>query len=225
MADISLLIKRLQYDFSESALLQAALTHRSWGPSNNERLEFLGDSVLGLFIAQELYRRYPKLSEGKLSKLRTILVRNAALAELARKLGLEDHIIAGQGEMKSGGFQRDSVLADAFEALIGAIYLDGGVDAAFFVLQHIYAEKLDMLDLRNLNDSKTQLQEYLQKRSLSLPEYVLQNTTGQSHKPTFTVSCRIQDPELECTVSDRTRKLAEQGAAEQVLFRLRSKNV
>ncbi len=226
MSDISQLLRRLQYKFTEPALLQTALTRRSWGQPNNERLEYLGDSVLGVFIADQLYHRFPKLNEGELSKLRTTLVQNTTLAILAKKLNLGNHVILGQSDMKNNAFQIDSVIADTFEALIGAIYLDGGFEAAVSVLTDIYSEKLDNLAPGNPEvDPKSQLQEYLQKRSLPLPEYVLENTVGQAHKPTFTVTCKLGKPEIKSTVSDRTRKLAEKAAAEKVLFQLVSTDV
>ncbi|MYB35765.1 MAG: ribonuclease III [Gammaproteobacteria bacterium] len=226
MRDISHLHGHLQYRFKEPALLQTALTRRSWGEPNNERLEYLGDSVLGVFIADQLYHRFPQLGEGQLSRLRTTLVQNAALSIIAKALKLDDYIILGQSDMKNNAFQVDSVLADTFEAVIGAVYLDGGFDAAFGVLNNIYSRKLDEIVPDNLeNDPKSQLQEYLQKRALPLPEYVLEGTVGQDHNPTFTVTCKLENPKIKSTVSDRTRKLAEKAAAEKVLFRLTSADV
>ncbi len=225
MIDILHLHKHLQYKFKEPALLQVALTRRSWGEPNNERLEYLGDSVLGLFIADQLYHRFPKLDEGQLSKLRTTLVQNATLAIIGKTLKLDDYIILGQSDRKNNAFQIDSVLADTFEAVIGAIYLDGGFDAAFGVLNNIYAKKLDEVSPELENSPKSQLQEFLQKRALPLPEYILEGTSGQDHNPTFTVTCKLENPKIKSTVSDKTRKLAEKAAAEKVLLRLISTDV
>ncbi|MCY4150038.1 MAG: ribonuclease III [Gammaproteobacteria bacterium] len=226
MSDISHLQAGLQYSFKEPALLQTALTRRSWGEPNNERLEYLGDSVLGVFIADQLYHRFPKLGEGQLSRLRTTLVQNATLSIIGKTLKLDDHIILGQSDMKNNAFQIDSILADTFEAVIGAIYLDGGFDSACLVLNNIYSGKLDELLPDNLdNNPKSQLQEYLQKKALPLPEYILEGTAGPDHNPTFTVTCRLESPKIKSTVSQRTRKLAEKAAAEKVLLRLISADV
>lgn len=220
MSDSQALLARLNYRFDDPSLLTMALTHRSWGRPNNERLEYLGDSVLGLFVAEQLYRRYPDMSEGNLTRLRAQLVRRETLTELARALEIECHLIVGRGELKSGGYRRDSVLGNALEALIGAIYMDGGIDAAFAVLQVVFADKLDEADPGDLRDPKTRLQEYLQEKALPLPHYLLVEQDGKAHNPTFTVSCRIEQPQFECVVSGRTRKLAEQAAAARMLSRL-----
>ncbi|MCY4052234.1 MAG: ribonuclease III [Gammaproteobacteria bacterium] len=221
MNDISKLLGQLQYEFHEPKLLQTALTRRSWGQPNNERLEYLGDSVLGFYIAGQLYQRFPELGEGQLSKLRTTLVQNETLAKLGKKLNLSTYIILGQSDRKNNAFQIDSVIADTFEAIIGAIYLDGGIEAAFSVLNRLYSERLSKLSSRNFKDNpKTQLQEYLQKRALPLPVYILDSAVGQDHDPTFTVTCKLQNPKMESSASDKTRKLAEKAAAQRVLLRL-----
>lgn len=224
MEKASSLLKRLHYRFQEPSLLQTALTHSSCGQPNNERLEYLGDSVIGMFIAEQLYHRYPALDEGHLSKLRTTLVRNSTLAELAKTLDLEKYIIVGQAEMKSGHSMLDSIMSNALEALVGAIYLDGGTDAAFSVLKGLYAERLKEVNLAEAKDPKTQLQEYMQMKNQPLPEYTLEKVDGKAHNPTFTISCKITSPKLKCTVSDRTRKRAEQGAAQEMLGRLNIQN-
>ncbi len=226
MKDVSPLLGQLQYEFHEPSLLRLALTRRSWGQPNNERLEYLGDSVLGVFIADQLYHRFPKIGEGQLSKLRMTLVRNQTLAQLGKELELDAYMILGQSDRKNNSFQIDSVIADTFEAIIGAIYLDGGIDVVFSVLDRLYAKKLEKLSSESFDDNpKTELQEYLQKRALPLPEYILESATGQDHNPTFTVTCKIENPKIQSTASDRTRKLAEKAAAERVLFRLISADV
>lgn len=191
-----------------------AITHRSADGKHNERLEFLGDSVLGLIITTELYRRIPRASEGYLSRLRASLVNEGALASLAVGLGLGDFLRLGQGELKSGGFRRKSILADALEALIGCIYLEQGLkDAERFVL-HIYQELLNQLPTEDdLKDPKSRLQEYLQSRGYDLPLYQLTQIEGEAHRQTFTAECRIPVLDIATIGSSGSRRKAEQDAA------------
>lgn len=199
-----------------------AITHRSADGKHNERLEFLGDSVLGLIITTELYRRIPRASEGYLSRLRASLVNEGALAHLAAGLGLGDFLRLGQGELKSGGFRRKSILADALEALIGCIYLEQGLaEAERFVLR-IYQEMLSQLPTEDdLKDPKSRLQEYLQSRGYDLPNYQLIHVDGEAHRQTFTAECKIPALDITTLGISSSRRKAEQDAAakafEQVL--------
>ncbi len=212
------LIERLGYRFAEPALLEDALTHRSAGPGNNERLEFLGDGVLNFVIAAELYRRKPGFREGELSRLRASLVRGETLAEIARQLELGDFLVLGSGELKSGGFRRDSILADALEAILGAIYLDGGFEACRDCVRRLFAELLDELpDAQQLKDPKTRLQEYLQGSGLALPEYQLLATSGKAHEQRFRVECRVAELALSAQATAGSRRKAEQSAASALL--------
>ena len=212
---------RLGYTFSNPQLLIEALSHRSIGRPNNERLEYLGDSIVGFYIAQYLYHRYANHSEGELTRLRASLVNKPALAGLARELSLQEYLRMGQGEMKSGGYNRDSVLSDALEALIGAIYLDGGMDAVFGVLDEIYAPLKQDVDTLPAKDNKSTLQEFLQKRDCSLPVYELLNQDGDPHAPVFTVRCLVEGSEMPFQGSGKSRKVAEQLAAAEALKWLR----
>ena len=213
--------ERLGYRFDDRALLDAALTHRSARGRHNERLEFLGDGVLDLVIAEALYRRLPEADEGQLSRLRANLVNRDALARLARELGLGEHLRLGSGELKSGGKRRDSILADALEALFGAVYLDGGFEAARDVILTVYHDLLAGVSLEQARkDPKTRLQEYLQGRGLPLPEYRVLEITGQAHEQHFRVACRLADPHCEAQGEGSSRRRAEQAAAAAVLQRL-----
>lgn len=213
--------RTLSYHFKEKSLLKQALTHRSANPVNNERLEFLGDSALSLVIAQALFEQYPDLSEGKLSRLRSILVRGETLAEIALELNLGDYLILGQGEMKSGGFRRKSILADALEAIFAAIYLDGGFTSVKQVILSLYKTRLASHDLQHsLKDSKTRLQEYLQGLQQPLPLYELLNTTGDEHEQIFHVRCQIPQMKLETIATGLSRRSAEQCAAKAMLDQL-----
>ena len=208
------LFKALDYEFSDGALLELGLTHRSKSNKNYERLEFLGDSILGFIIAAELYRRYPELSEGKLTRLRASLVRKETLASLARQLHLGDFLRLGSGELKSGGHDRDSILADTLEALIGAIYLDSDIEAATGVIEKLYFDILQGLSPDNIEkDPKTRLQEYLQKKLQVLPEYRTVDVSGAPHDQHFVVECSV--PGLDQVVSGeaQSRRAAEQQAA------------
>jgi ribonuclease III len=209
------LLSRLEYAFSNEALLTEALTHRSAASINNERLEFLGDGILNFVIAGRLYEQYPDMQEGDLSRLRASLVNKDSLADIAKLLGLGEYIQLGSGELKSGGRRRDSILADAVEAILGAVYLDGGFDTCRRLVLRLYAEKLQNIpDVQTLKDPKTRLQELLQSRHFSLPEYTVLEVSGKAHKQMFRVECKIE--ELECITSaeGRSRRKAEQAAAE-----------
>jgi len=212
------LIERIGYRFAEPALLEDALTHCSAGACNNERLEFLGDGALNFFIAAELYQRKPHFREGELSRLRASLVRGETLADIARRLELGDFLILGSGELKSGGFRRDSILADALEAIIGAIYLDGGFDACRDCVRRLFDQLLDDLpDAQQLKDPKTRLQEYLQGRGLALPDYQLLATSGKAHEQQFRVECRVTELALSAQATASSRRKAEQSAAAALL--------
>lgn len=213
------LLRQLAYRFREPALLVNALTHRSAGGRNNERLEFLGDAVLGMVIAEALYRRYPEASEGELSRLRAALVRKQTLAELARDLGLGEHLRLGSGELKSGGYRRESILADTLEAVLGAVYLDGGFPACAAVIQSLYAARLAALPAEPVavKDFKTRLQEYLQARHLDLPEYGVVSIRGGAHDQVFEVECRLTGLGHSARGKGRSRRHAEQQAAQHML--------
>lgn len=205
----------------QARLLTQALTHRSAGSDNNERLEFLGDGILNFVIAHELFERRPRASEGELSRLRANLVNKPSLAELARGLGLGETVRLGGGEQKSGGQRRDSILADALEALLGAIYLDGGFERTREVIRRLYAERLHSLpDTDTLKDPKTRLQEFLQARGRPLPSYEVVTVTGQAHDQTFTVRCDVEGIGETCEGHARSRRKAEQRAADAMLERL-----
>lgn len=212
---------RLGYQFSDGDLLQQALTHRSASSANNERLEFLGDAVLGLSIARVLYDRKPDVREGGLSRFRAGLVRRETLAEIALEIDLGAHIEMGSGERRSGGNQRSSVLANALEAVVGAILLDGGFAAATDVVLRVFADRLDNLpDEADLIDAKTRLQEYLQGNQQRPPEYSLADVSGPDHARIFTVSCRIPAYDLDVNGSGTSRRRAEQAAATAALEKL-----
>ncbi len=212
----------LDYHFKQSDLLEQALTHRSYSRNkNNERLEFLGDSVLNLVISQYIYEREPEADEGDLSRIRSSLVNEEALARVARDIGLGDFIYLGGGELKSGGFRRSSILSDTLEAIIGAIYLDSGFDKARDTILFLYRDYLRTLpDTDTLKDAKTQLQEYLQSKQLDLPEYSVIKTTGKSHDQVFTVSCRVTSLQVQSSGTGSSRKKAEQNAAKKMLDQL-----
>ncbi|MCX8016839.1 MAG: ribonuclease III [Rhodocyclaceae bacterium] len=213
----------LGHAFARPELLRQALTHRSHSSPHNERLEFLGDSVLSCCVATLLFQQFPNLNEGELSRLRASLVRQEALAEIASGLQLGQMLRLGEGELKSGGFRRPSILADALEAVFGAIYLDAGFDAALRVISALYRERLGQLDPRaEGKDAKTALQEWLQGRRLPLPHYALLATRGEAHAQEFEVSCSIPALDLVATGRGASRRAAEQQAARAALERLRS---
>lgn len=217
----SRLEQALGYRFTRSELLRQALTHRSHSAPHNERLEFLGDSVLNCTVATLLYLHFPNLKEGELSRLRASLVRQEALAEIAADLQIGDVLRLGEGELKSGGFRRPSILADALEAVCGAIYLDAGFDAARTTIERLYRSRIERIDPRNLGkDAKTALQEWLQGRRLPLPHYALAETHGEAHAQEFVVHCSIPTIDLQVTGRGASRRAAEQEAAQSALTRL-----
>lgn len=221
---VKVLQARLDYAFQNTELAQAAVTHRSAGGRNNERLEFLGDAVLGLVIAEALYRQLGALAEGDLSRLRASLVNRDTLAELGQELALGELLLLGAGERKSGGFRRKSILADAIEALLGAVYLDGGFTAARDLVLHLFTGRLQSLpDPEQLKDAKTRLQEYLQGRGLAIPVYDMLEVRGKAHEQSFVVRCEIAALDIVTQGTGRSRRLAEQQAAEQGLLAARAK--
>ena len=213
--------KRLNYTFQQSDLLRLAMTHRSYGSQNNERLEFLGDSILGFVVSDLLYRHYPDVTEGDLSRLRARLVRGESLAEIARELEFGDALLLGAGEMKSGGHRRDSILADSVEAVIGAIYLDSGFEVCEQWLQQLMQSRINALPpIAQLKDPKTRLQEWLQARKQPVPKYEVVKVEGEGHQQRFTVHCQIGEPKMTIEGKGRSRRKAEQEAALQAVEQL-----
>lgn len=205
---------RIAYQFSNPALLQQALCHRSAGKPHNERLEFLGDAVLGFIVSDLLYRRYPSASEGELSRLRSQLVQRSTLADIARELRLGDELRLGPGELKSGGSQRESILADAVEALVSAVYLDGGLAVCTARLEQWLGARLnDVVAAEAIKDAKTRLQEWLQARRQPLPVYSVTNISGSDHQQSFFVTCLVQTLSEPVSGMGNSRKEAEQAAA------------
>lgn len=216
--EIERLSQRLGYTFNAEELLIQALTHRSFSRKNNERLEFLGDAILNCTIAQQLFNRFPKAREGQLSRLRAHLVKGETLAELAREFELGECLRLGSGELKSGGFRRDSILADAVEAIIGAISLDSTMAEAQSVIIGWYEVRLSDLNLTdNIKDSKTRLQEFLQSRKCPLPAYSVRSVTGEAHEQTFTVDCEVEGLDQPTVGEGNSRRIAEQEAARAAL--------
>lgn len=206
--------RQLGYVFTQPQLLQRALTHRSFAPDHNERLEFLGDSILGCVIAKYLYSEFPDLSEGDLSRLRSNLVKESTLVVFAQQLNLGSQLKLGEGELKSGGFRRPSILADAVEALFGAIFVDGGFLAAERAVLNLFVPYLAKVDMKTLGkDAKTLLQEYLQGKRLPLPGYSVLETQGEAHEQLFQVECAIPALKLITRGSGSSRRNAEQQAA------------
>ncbi len=212
---------RVHYRFTDPHLLTRALTHRSRGAVNYERLEFLGDSILGFIIAEWLYYRFPDLTEGKLSRMRAAIVRKDTLAKVARNLELGQVVILGEGELKSGGHERNSILADALEAIIGAIFLDGGLGPCKDFVVDVFGPDLDKLRPDTAyKDAKSQLQEYLQKHGLTVPNYLIVNVSGEPHCQVFEVECRIEGIQQTFTATGASRRNAEQSAAEKAILAL-----
>ncbi len=212
------LSQRIGYSFEDKSLIELALTHRSRGNNNNERLEFLGDSIVNFVIAEALYHKFPNSKEGKLSRLRAGLVRGTTLAEIARDFDLGEFLLLGSGELKSGGYNRESILADVVEAIIGAIYLDAGMDRVQERILSWYAGRLAGLqEDDNMKDAKTRLQEYLQKSKKRLPKYEVVEVFGQAHDQKFKVSCWVEKlPEVTVGIGS-SRRYAEQASAEKAL--------
>jgi ribonuclease-3 len=214
----SWLEKTLHYRFKNAELFQQALTHRSATNYNNERLEFLGDAVLDFVVSEAVYNARPDAPEGDLSKLRASLVRDESLAELAADLGLGEHLILGSGEKKSGGHRRESILADALEAIFGAVYLDRGFAAAKQVIDGVFEQRyISLPDAEELRDPKTRLQEWLQSRKMALPEYELVDVSGKEHKRKFKVTCTIVETSAVTSGESTTRRKAEQKAARKMI--------
>lgn len=215
---ITRLAQRLGHVFADQKLLLQACSHRSYGPPHNERLEYLGDGLLNFVIGSALYALRPDANEGDLSRLRASLVREETLAQLARDLDLGVALRLGTGELRSGGFRRDSILADALEALLGAIYQDAGFEAARDVCLHLYQPLLANLpEARSLKDAKTRLQEFLQGNGRPLPQYAVLDESGPPHHRRFQVSCTLEDAEHRTEATGSSRKLAEQNAADMML--------
>lgn len=221
MSDYDRLCRELGHVFSQPQLLQQALTHRSAASINNERLEFMGDAILSFVVSTELYQRFADIDEGRLSRLRATLVKGETLAEIARGLALGDYLVLGSGELKSGGFRRDSILADALEAVIGAVYLDSDIATTRDLVLRLLAPRLEQLHpAMALKDPKTRLQETLQSRALPLPEYTVLKMTGKSHCQSFTVGCKVAALDMYATAEGSSRRKAEQHAAEKILGQL-----
>ncbi|PTR30000.1 RNAse III [Luteibacter sp. OK325] len=211
------------YRFRDPGLATLALTHRSAGKPNNERMEFLGDALLGALVAELLFEAHPNASEGELSRLRAQLVNGQALAVIGRELELGDDLKLGPGELKSGGYRRESILADAFEALVAAVYFDDGYDACRQVVRRLFTPRVAEIK-RSSKDAKTRLQEWLQGRGLPLPIYELTDSYGEDHAKIFDVSCTIDEPDpIRVEGRGGSRRAAEQDAAETVLRRLLEK--
>nr|WP_200821355.1 ribonuclease III [Oceanicoccus sp. KOV_DT_Chl] len=215
---IRTLVRRLGYQFNDISLVELALSHRSIGANNNERLEFLGDSIVNFLMAEALFYKFPDCREGELSQMRAQLVKGATLAEIAIEFELGDYLNLGPGELKSGGHRRESILADAVEALIGAIFLDGGMDSC---RQHVltwYQSRLLAISPQQSNrDAKSLLQEWLQSKGRGLPKYLLRATTGSDHQQLFDVECQVEHLQQSFTGSGSSRKVAEQVAAQAAL--------
>ncbi len=210
--------RQLGYTFKNPELLQDALTHRSVGARNNERLEFLGDAVLGMVIADEIFSRYPSAKEGEMSRFRASMVKGEMLAVIARRYTLSDYVILGPGELKSGGFRRDSILANTLEAIIGAIYLDGGFHAARDFVVELFEDSLNQfVSMQQLKDPKTRLQELLQGRRIDLPLYEVLSVEGEAHNQRFLVECRLEPLARVTQGEGSSRRKAEQAAAQAML--------
>jgi len=213
--------EHLNYSFADEQLLTQALTHRSAAANHNERLEFLGDAVLGAVIARQLYERFPTADEGQLSRLRSLLVKEKSLAEIASEINLGEYLRLGSGELKSGGFRRASILSDAVEAVLGAIYLDGGYTAAEAVILRLYAERLKKLNVDMARkDPKTELQEWLQARNFKTPIYSVAKEQGKDHAKTYWVDCSIDYQQMTARGQGSSRRKAEQDAAKKLLERI-----
>lgn len=212
--DSGLVSGRIGHDFRDPALLRRALTHRSFGADHNERLEFLGDSIVNCLVALELYERFPGLSEGELSRIRANLVNQQSLQAIAREIGLGGQLLLGEGEVRSGGAQRPSILADAVEAIVGAVALDGGFPAAREVVRRLFGAAVAAVDPAvSGKDAKTRLQEFTQGRGLPLPVYTLLGTQGQAHAQSFEVQCAIDKLGIRTEGRGPSRRAAEQDAA------------
>jgi ribonuclease III len=221
--NIEQLEKILNYIFKDKSLLEQALTHRSFQGNNNERLEFLGDSILNFIIAELLFKKFNLLPEGDLSRLRSQLVKSSTLSEIGIFLNLGDYLILGEGELKSSGWRRPSILADSVEAIIGAIYSDGGISAASELIISWYKDKIESINPNDIQkDSKSLLQELIQARKIGLPEYNVVSIEGEAHCQHFKVSCSILKLGISIEGEGSSRKIAEQAAADEVLKKLKN---
>jgi len=215
--------KILNYHFNDNSLLELALTHRSFQGKNNERLEFLGDSILNFIIAELLFKKFNLLPEGDLSRLRSQLVKSETLSEIGILLQLGDYLILGEGELKSSGWRRPSILADSVEAIIGAVFIDGGISAASNLILSWFKDKIDLINPDNIQkDSKSVLQELLQGKKIPLADYNIVSIEGEAHCQHFRVSCSIPKLGLSIEGEGSSRKIAEQSAAEEILKKLKN---
>ena len=204
----------IHYTFQDASLMMMALTHRSFNAQHNERLEFLGDSILSFIVAQELYQRFPKIDEGDLSRLRAQLVKESSLSSIATSMGLGDFIQLGEGELKSAGWRRPSILADTLEAMIGAIYLDAGIEPAHEFVLRFFEKQLNEIDPKLIQkDAKTLLQELLQSQKSDLPIYTVVSIEGEAHSQSFTIECTIKKSNIKTQGIGQSRRIAEQEAA------------
>lgn len=204
----------IHYTFQDASLMMMALTHRSFNAQHNERLEFLGDSILSFLVAQELYQRFPKIDEGDLSRLRAQLVKESSLSSIASSMGLGDFIQLGEGELKSAGWRRPSILADTLEAMIGAIYLDAGIERAYQFVLRFFEKQLNEIDPKLIQkDAKTLLQELLQSQKSDLPIYTVVSIEGEAHSQSFTIECIIKKSNIKTQGIGQSRRIAEQEAA------------
>ena len=211
----------LGYTFTSAELLQSALTHRSAGPSHNERLEFLGDAILGVVITEHLYHAFPDADEGQLTRTRARLVKGETLASIAREIELGSHVVLGEGEMKSGGWRRDSILANTFEAILGAIFVEAGFEHCKRVITTLFESRLASVSPSATDkDPKTTLQEYLQQRGAPLPVYETLSVSGPSHDQQFTVTCQTNVVPETVSASGKSRRRAEQAAARSMLKKI-----
>ena len=215
------LMRKLDHQFADQDLLQLALTHRSRGSNYYERLEFLGDSILGFVVAEWLYKNFPDVGEGRLSRMRSSLVRKETLAQVARDIQLGDYLLLGEGEMKSGGFHRESILSDTVESLIGAIYLDSDFSAARKFIFAKFEQQFEAVAAQtSFKDAKSELQEAMQKWAMKIPSYSIVETTGEQHRQEFSVECSLSDLPIKATACAGNRRLAEQKSAALVLQQL-----
>jgi ribonuclease III len=218
MTNLDRLCRKINYKFKNPAYLKQALTHCSVGTNNNERLEFLGDSILSMVITNTLYQQFPKESEGQLSRLRAFLVKGETLANIAFEINLGDYLFLGQGELKSGGYRRASILADALEAIFAAIFIDGGIESSKQTILSLYKELLNDDTLKdNIKDAKTRLQEYLQSKKQLLPVYTLTKVSGDEHEQKFYITCTIPNTSTSSEGCGDNRRKAEQVAASKLL--------
>lgn len=217
----NLLQKQINYTFNDITLLKVALTHRSTCSNNNERYEFLGDAILGMIIANALFKQFPDAREGKLTRMRAKLVRGETLAEIARELDIQTHLILGEGELKAGGRRRKSIQADAMEAIIGAVFLDSNFDTVKEFILRLYQTRLENTNADIEKDPKTLLQEAVQKKGNALPVYKIISKSGKAHDLNFNIECHLPDLDLIETAVGKSRRSAEQIAASKLLERIK----